>query len=1091
MFRTFRPLLTMLVIGTALLSATAPHAFADAGFLAPRETALVAGSNTQQVSAAWPLGAFAADGTLLLAAAGDPTSGYFSQVRDSRHAAASTASSSFVTSDAQCPSCDYVSIHQNAAGDAVMSYAVGYEIFVKRRYAGGPWGSAEQLDSDEFEGTHAFTNPVHVTERDENGNARFLVTYHEYTAGPQLTIAAVATGDGDFSRQLIGRADATSSVVRIEPDHNGNPVVLFMQEEPAGERHFDMRRMGADETLGAPLQINLPGSTIGSTSDADIAFAPDGSMMATWRDVTNPGPWGEVRPVARHLQSDGVTWSTPTQNVRLTELQNPESMNVTALPDGSFSFDFVIWDYPNLNGHGFTRPAHVEWTEEDGYEEIQYLAEASDVYSGQQLVADVTGDGTLIVLWNGTRYRDGVHDPTARVWAAVREPGAEEFLADDVISGDVAVEKPLQLVVDRRGNDAAVLIGRRVTFAATSMTSLDVIPYDGEGPRPSAVTVAAAATAGVATTFTASPTDTWSAVSGFEDVPGVVWRVNGAPVGTGASIQHTFTAAGTYTVSATFTDSAGNSRDSALAMVAVVAAVTATPAPAPTGDTGGTTAPTPPAPAPPTFTFVDTFSMDRMPSLVGLKVDAARDRLDRVGIEADINAVLVHQAKAPRGITIGEVMAQAPAANRMITSAIRDAEPVTLRVYAGPANKSLPTKKRCSTVNLNKALKGVDLDLAVLIAKKMACDVELDVKVGGVADPSVTGVAMKGGQIVLSANAPSKLAKNDLFLVVRESTASGNISFGMNDWALTAHQRNAFTVQVVDRAFRLVRGAKLTFDVSAAGSYENIDAQTNYYGEHTVLVNPGTGGRIDILAQLTGSDGQTIYGMAQVKVADRTSAKIGTKLATTSGRTFVKRANGWMPGAGNVLSKETATRGNRSSNRTYAGGGLGNVWSRFCFWLGGVIQGGSEDKPGAFEAKPGKTVQEALRDGIKLTGLTPGQLILGNPQVAATGLKPAEPQGGQVVSAGGNNVVSAGGGNVISAGGANVVSAGGNNVLATGSGNVISAGGANVVVASKAGVIAAGGGNVISAGGGNVVSAGGGNVISAGGGNVVAAGGMN
>lgn len=275
-------------------------------------------------------------------------------------------------------------------------------------------------------------------------------------------------------------------------------------------------------------------------------------------------------------------------------------------------------------------------------------------------------------------------------------------------------------------------------------------------------------------------------------------------------------------------------------------------------------------------------------------------------------------------------------------------------------------------------------------------------------------------------------------------------------------------------------GGDAEHDVSGVGSVENLEGVTNLNGEQTTTVTPSKGGTIDVLAQVTGADGKTLFGVAQIKVADRRNAKIGSKLYTTVERTFVKQAGGY------VQSSATKHDGART---LHAGSSSNNWWDRFCNWIGDLTKGTSEESP-AFN-KGNKSAQETIQGGVKATGLYPAQLILGSPLLGANGLSPAMSSSGQVIAAGGGNVVAAGGGNVIAAGGGNVVAAGGGNVVAAGGGNVIAAGGGNLVVGSKAGVIAAGGGNVIAAGGGNVVAAGGGNVIAAGGGNVIAAGGLN
>lgn len=526
------------------------------------------------------------------------------------------------------------------------------------------------------------------------------------------------------------------------------------------------------------------------------------------------------------------------------------------------------------------------------------------------------------------------------------------------------------------------------------------------------------------------------------------------------------------------------------------------PGPGPSSPGSGSGGPGSPAgpgqPSAPGVKSIDTSSVGRMPNLLGQRLDRARDRVAKAGIRADFDVTETHRKYRGRGI--GDVVTQWPRKGTRLSSSVARQPRVKLSVYIGP--KVSKRTRKCPVAKLGKALRKADLDLVddVLAGQRVRTiyDVTLSKKTD---EAELAGLDRAGGcRAEAEIKAPQRPADNDLFLTVREQPSA--ISFEAKSWTLTAGERNAYTIQVVDRAGRLVRGAELLIDntgTGAAGQYANQTRLTNGRGEASVISFLPRRGTINILAKATGRNGLSIYGSAQLRVVDRSGEKIGARLETVTGRQYKRVKGGWSP-AGTRSSAVSA-----SAVRTAAAqaSGGGNPFTALLGWLRSLLSGSPADTSVLQRAAPAR---DLIRREAAQRNVFPAQVALG--QRIGRPKDMARLAQGQVyvIAAGGGNVIAAGGGNafplgnedlerralgVIAAGGGNLVSDKGLGVIAAGGGNVIAAGGGNVVVAAAAGVIAAGGGNVIASGGGNVIAAGGANVIAAGGGNVISYGGGN
>jgi hypothetical protein len=455
---------------------------------------------------------------------------------------------------------------------------------------------------------------------------------------------------------------------------------------------------------------------------------------------------------------------------------------------------------------------------------------------------------------------------------------------------------------------------------------------------------------------------------------------------------------------------------------------------------------------------VDTRRTATMPEVRGLKIDAARARIQQAGIHALIDSEEKIRAKPlqlpgqPR-LDIGDVSAQSLSAGTPVVSSVGEPRRIRLVTEAGP--KATPANggalgEVCTGKPLRDDLRGLSLsDVEALLKAKGCRRVDRDFVVSKQATSLQVRRATKGDDALeLTVVVPGDPANLDLTPVFRQGAFNGNPSFGRDDWALTAGMMNIFGVQAVTRANATVADVEVFVDASGVGA-----ADIHGRADGPVFIRgfaPTRAGTVNVVLAQQDAAGNTVFGFGRFRVVERAGSfvAIDGQRYNAGRRMAAARAAGFadiLAGLGRLAQD--------------LGANIAAIFS------GTVTEG---------------TLTTATRQNVGLVQLSLGQMLNG---------------GAGVVSAGGANVVSAGGGNVVSAGGGNVVSAGGGNLVALARGNVVSAGGGNLLgretIANGSGRLMSIGAGVVSAGGGNVISAGGANVVSAGGATVDAAGGMN
>jgi hypothetical protein len=262
--------------------------------------------------------------------------------------------------------------------------------------------------------------------------------------------------------------------------------------------------------------------------------------------------------------------------------------------------------------------------------------------------------------------------------------------------------------------------------------------------------------------------------------------------------------------------------------------------------------------------------------------------------------------------------------------------------------------------------------------------------------------------------------------------------------------RSYVTVQVIDRAGRLVPRANISIDATGAGGSKGAGRQwTDANGELTTSFLAPRSGTVNIVAWLVGSNDEPIYGAHAFRVIDR-GTKTGARFTTSTGR---------------VLSQGPAG--------VWKQVGTASARARVSLFGFDVVSGWLPDLAGIFAPKVAAVAsEESLSPPSRVRSIAANQGFF--PAVLAIGPKP-------VGSAETLDKVTVGPGPV------QVYDPKRGSVIGNATGNVIGNATGNVIVAASPQAIAAGGGNVIGNASGNFIGNASGTFIGNASGNIVPA----
>lgn len=284
--------------------------------------------------------------------------------------------------------------------------------------------------------------------------------------------------------------------------------------------------------------------------EPQVAIDPDGDAVATWNR------WGGSALIVQAAVRSGGDWSEPEDlsEARLTGEAAPVAIDAAGNA-------VAVWLHPDDGHHinrgilqAAVRPAGGEWSEPED------LSAAGEDQAANNPALAMNGAVGAVAVW---RQNDGGE---YRVLASVRPPGGEWSEPEDLSAAGEDADLP-DLSLDAAGNGIAVF-GRNGDDGPLVQAS----GYDFVGPRLDALQIPATGTAGESISFSASPFDMFLA--------GTSWTFGDGQGAGGNAVSHTYSAAGTYQVTASAVDDAGNT-STRVGAIAIAAAPTKPPPPPP------------------------------------------------------------------------------------------------------------------------------------------------------------------------------------------------------------------------------------------------------------------------------------------------------------------------------------------------------------------------------------------------------------------------------------------------------------------------------------------------------------------------------
>ncbi|HMN98527.1 MAG TPA: PKD domain-containing protein [Miltoncostaeaceae bacterium] len=583
----------------------------------------------------------------------------------------------------------------DAAGDALVAYTDDAGVVrATTRLAGAAsaWGAPASLGS----GT--------VPRLAMNASGRAVVAYRD--AGGTISAAVRDDVAGAWSAPVALTASPVPAgvVVRVAIDAAGDAVAAW---NTSG---------GAIEAAARPAGGAWGSAEVLCTTcdKPALAIDADGNAVAAW--VRASRGESRIRPAAPGFVSawGGATWSTPTnvtpiqpqlamdgRGTTLMVFRDQVGANISAIArpgaGGAFSLG-ASWSAPqvlSVPGENVDQPqvamdgsgdAVVAWRHVSGPATVQAVSRAADdpwsgwtapqnllvtasPVSGPQVTANAAGD--VAVTWEqatATAAMASVRPASAGATAAF--PAASELA-----SGAAAVVGPV-VALDPAGNALAAWREDGVSSSAVRAAA-----WDAAGPTVSSFTGPSAGTAGDALAFAATTDDVWSPLGAAP-----AWDFGDGTTGSGASVTHAWSAAGTYTVTMTRADILGNA--TTRTRTVTIAAAPAPPAPPPSGGApapSAPSAPAAPAPAPPVTAPSPAPAAPRMTALAVTASGRTWTATFRSGTQAVVRGRLVHgrivRSIGPRTVAAGGARVAlgrlAPGAYRLTLTATTGGRTVT------------------------------------------------------------------------------------------------------------------------------------------------------------------------------------------------------------------------------------------------------------------------------------------------------------------------------------------------------------------------------------------------------------------------------
>jgi PKD repeat protein len=427
---------------------------------------------------------------------------------------------------------------------------------------------------------HGNDSPVIVTNRAGNG----IVAWINSAGGTQqIQLRPISPGGAVGAVQPIGGSITTDTGLTAAINDNGDAVLAWLT---GGNTVQASTRQGLAGAFTAVKTLTPPAGDQGPR----VAIDGAGNSIVVWKNLA-------VIDGTRHLAGDFTTWQ-PTETALMGGSDNFTDPVVAANPAGQMVVAFervtavttLISDVTGTVSAGWgTTPtigtlsapgvthgpaatvddnggAAVGWSLMTAIQVSlrpaggTFPASPTSVAPVPSIVDDMTlagnGHGAVIVAWYTNA--GGVNNV---VRAAVKPAGAATFGASQVVSDPARESNSPIVAVDQNGDG---VVGFQLGSSGSPL-GVGQATYDNTPPTLGAITGPASVKQNSAAAFSDTASDAFSAVT-------LSWSFgDGTPAATGASVSHTYTKAGTFTVTLTATDQAGNTSS-------VTHSITVTPA---------------------------------------------------------------------------------------------------------------------------------------------------------------------------------------------------------------------------------------------------------------------------------------------------------------------------------------------------------------------------------------------------------------------------------------------------------------------------------------------------------------------------------
>jgi hypothetical protein len=450
-----------------------------------------------------------------------------------------------------------VSDAMDAAGDGVVAWYTGpSQQAVQYMYelAGGGWSTPITVavpDSSDVDSVQVVMNSA--------GDAALAVGYTP-SSGLSIELATGDTTGGVFSfgtPVAIPQPNNAKSAVlpQIAIDAAGDVLTTWIESFTTGNssNFNDAAAYASFESSGSSPSAATPVGSTGMTTDDGapaVAMNASGQAVIAW---TNTAGGNDVVEEVDATLSQLETSGGPVFDAPGTV---GSSGPVEIFPNIALSFDgttAVAWnDASNQTVDSIIRPAAdfgtTNWTSTS---DLQSNSSACSSNACSQVtvyvpppLAFAQGDD-VVLLWTGTDY--GAYSVVSQGDSYAGLTGANQLETGDTshTSSDWPYdESSISLATDGAGDAVGTWISQDGGGANYQAVADEM---DGAG---TSFNIPATVTPNTPVTFTASNPWTWEG-------PTTTWTGQGGLSGTGDSVSNTYTALGTYTVTATTTDSSG------------------------------------------------------------------------------------------------------------------------------------------------------------------------------------------------------------------------------------------------------------------------------------------------------------------------------------------------------------------------------------------------------------------------------------------------------------------------------------------------------------------------------------------------------